>query len=313
MHPPVPDAFVATMRNVHGQRGVDWCRQLPALLRSLATQWDLALGPTYPLSYNYVCGATIRHSGSAVVLKTAPHNPEFVTEVAMLQHYNGRGAVPIRAVDYVNSAFLMTAADPGIRLVDALLTDDAQTHAAALLMQSSWAPFHGTVALPHLRGQATVLNSLTQTHPAAANRIGLTHVEAAIQRIQTLHRPAEDVTLHGDMHHENILQHGAGWVIIDPKGVIGNPAAECAAFLRNPARLLDSGIDIVALTIRRIDLLSSVLAIPAATIAGWNYGLMVLSAWWCYEDEQHIPARVLTYVDAFAHVAAHYDELEQKR
>ena len=312
MHPPVPDTFVATMRNIHGLRGVDWCRQLPAHLTTLAGQWDLVLGPHFPLSYNYVCSATIRHSGTAVVLKTAPHNPEFATEVAMLQHYNGHGAVDIHAVDYANSAFLMTAADPGTRLVDGHLTDDAQTHAAALLMQSSWSAYQGNVPLPTIWAQATVLTTLAQTNPAAVERIGLLHVDAAIALFQRLHRPAADVALHGDLHHENILRHGAGWVIIDPKGVIGNPAAECAAFLRNPARLLDSGVDIVALTIRRIELLSTVLAIPAATIAGWNYALMVLSAWWCYEEEQTVPARVLSYVDAFARVAVHYEAHHQK-
>jgi len=300
------------MRNVHGQRGVEWCTQLPAHLRTLARQWNLALGPHFPLRYNYVCSATIRASDTAVVLKTAPHNPEFATEVAMLQHYNGRGALHLHAVDHANAAFLMTAADPGTRLADGQISDDAQTHAAALLMQLSWATYSGDVPLPTLRGQTAVLTTLAQTHPAAVERIGRGHLDAAITLCQQLHRPAHDVALHGDLHHENILRHGAGWVVIDPKGVTCNPAAECAAFLRNPARLLDSGVDIVALTRRRIDLLSSVLAIPAPTIAGWNYALMVLSAWWCYEEEQRIPGRVAAYLDAFARVAAHYDALHQK-
>ena len=313
MNRHIPDSFIATMRNVHGQRGVGWCAQLPAPLRKLAHQWDLVLGPHFPLSYNYVCSATIRASDTPVVLKTAPHNPEFVTEVALLEQYSGRGALDLHAVDHTNAAFLMTAADPGTRLADGKITDDAQTHAAALLMQSSWAAYRGDVPLPTIRGQVTVLNTLAQTHPAAVECIGRGHIDTAITLSQLLHRPADDVALHGDLHHENILRHGAGWVIIDPKGVIGNPAAECAAFLRNPAHLLDSGIDIVALTKRRIEVLSSVLAIPAPTIAGWNYAIMVLSAWWCYEEEQRIPARVVTYVDAFARVAAQYEGLHQQR
>ena len=313
MNRHIPDTFIATMRNVHGQRGVEWCTQLPAHLRTLARQWNLALGPHFPLSYNYVCSATIRASDTAVVLKTAPHNPEFATEVAMLQHYNGRGALHLHAVDHANAAFLMTAADPGTRLADGQISDDAQTHAAALLMQSSWAAYRGDVPLPTIWGQVAVLNTLTQTHPAAVERIGRGHIDAAITLFQQLHRPAHDVALHGDLHHENILRHSAGWVIIDPKGVIGNPAAECAAFLRNPVRLLESGVDIVALTRRRIDLLSSILAIPAPTIAGWNYVLMVLSAWWCYEEAQTIPSRVCGYIDVFAQVAAHYGQQETQK
>lgn len=28
----------------------------------------------------------------------------------------------------------------------------------------------------------------------------------------------EEVVLHGDLHHENILRSGDGWVAVDPKG-----------------------------------------------------------------------------------------------
>lgn len=31
----------------------------------------------------------------------------------------------------------------------------------------------------------------------------------------------EQVVLHGDLHHENVLRSGGGWVAIDPNGVIG--------------------------------------------------------------------------------------------
>ncbi|ETZ04729.1 aminoglycoside phosphotransferase family protein [Holospora undulata] len=43
-----------------------------------------------------------------------------------------------------------------------------------------------------------------------------------------------DILLHGDLHHNNILQNADGWFVIDPKGVIGKPAYEVVAFIRNP-------------------------------------------------------------------------------
>ena len=43
-----------------------------------------------------------------------------------------------------------------------------------------------------------------------------------------------EVTMHGDLHHFNILSHGSGCLCIDAKGVIGDPAFEGAAFVRNP-------------------------------------------------------------------------------
>lgn len=41
--------------------------------------------------------------------------------------------------------------------------------------------------------------------------------------------------LHGDLHHENVLDFGArGWLAIDPKGLIGEPAYDVANLFCNP-------------------------------------------------------------------------------
>ena len=43
------------------------------------------------------------------------------------------------------------------------------------------------------------------------------------------------VPLHGDFHHENVLDAGPrGWLVIDPKGLIGERAFEFANLFRNP-------------------------------------------------------------------------------
>jgi hypothetical protein len=49
-----------------------------------------------------------------------------------------------------------------------------------------------------------------------------------------LETTTEYVALHGDLHHENILLSHRGWLLIDPKGLVGDPAFEAAAFIRNP-------------------------------------------------------------------------------
>jgi streptomycin 6-kinase len=40
--------------------------------------------------------------------------------------------------------------------------------------------------------------------------------------------------LHGDLHHDNILQGPRGWLAIDAKGLVGDPAYEFANAFRNP-------------------------------------------------------------------------------
>lgn len=44
--------------------------------------------------------------------------------------------------------------------------------------------------------------------------------------------------LYGELHHGNILQNDNDWLVIDPKGVIGGPAYEVAAFIKNPMSVL---------------------------------------------------------------------------
>jgi streptomycin 6-kinase len=302
MQHKLPVDFVTTMRNLYGARGDNWCQNLPLHLARLAAQWDLELGAPYVLRYNYVCRALQSQSGQQVVLKTAPDNPDFHTEVAMLRHYNGVGAISLIAADAKNAAMLLSAADPGTRLLESGLNDSQQTHIAAQLMRASFQPPTQRAPFPRIIDQAAVLTDLPARHPDAVRLIGADHHTAALHILSQQDPGA--TALHGDLHHENILKHDAGWIIIDPKGVIGVPAAECAAYLRNPGELLDSGIDVVALTVQRINIFAKILALPPQDIAAWNYALLVLSAWWCYEEAQTIPAHVRANLHASARVAA---------
>jgi streptomycin 6-kinase len=40
--------------------------------------------------------------------------------------------------------------------------------------------------------------------------------------------------LHGDLHHENLLEARRGWLAIDPKGLLGDPAYDVANMFYNP-------------------------------------------------------------------------------
>jgi hypothetical protein len=62
----------------------------------------------------------------------------------------------------------------------------------------------------------------------------------------------------------------------------------------------------VGLTIKRINIMSDMLQIPAQEIAMWNYAAMVMSAWWCFQADKSIDAIELTLVDGFYQVWQHY-------
>jgi streptomycin 6-kinase len=84
----------------------------------------------------------------------------------------------------------------------------------------------------------------------------------------------EEVVLHGDLHHENILRSDGGWVAIDPKGVIGEREYETGAFIRN--RGADAG--------RRADQLAETLGLDGGRIRLWSWAQAHLAAAWAAED-----------------------------
>lgn len=94
---------------------------------------------------------------------------------------------------------------------------------------------------------------------------------------------AEPVLLHGDLHHHNILQAHPGWAAIDPQGVVGEPAYETGALLRNPLlRVLKLPGKKLS---RRLDLLSEMLGHERERLRGWAWTQAVLAACWSRQDE----------------------------
>ncbi len=85
--------------------------------------------------------------------------------------------------------------------------------------------------------------------------------------------------LHGDLHHENILPDESGeYNAIDPKGVWGDPAFECVAFMRNPIATLSSVADLPELLAERIEFFSTALNLDAYRIWAWAYADITLSS-----------------------------------
>ena len=69
---------------------------------------------------------------------------------------------------------------------------------------------------------------------AATQQSGI-FIQAAEVARELLKTPQEEVILHGDIHHENILDFGdRGWLAIDPKGLFGERYYDYANIFCNP-------------------------------------------------------------------------------
>jgi streptomycin 6-kinase len=92
--------------------------------------------------------------------------------------------------------------------------------------------------------------------------------------------------LHGDFHHDNILAATREpWLVIDPKGVIGDPGYDLGAFLYNPWPGLQEMPNPGRVIARRVDQLAEGLGMERARVRGWGIAQAVLSACWSAEGD----------------------------
>lgn len=279
--------FAQTIAEVHGPAGAAWLADLPALLHACAKRWGLALGAPFALSYNYVAPAT-RADGTHAVLKLGVPNPELSGETAALRHYAGRGCARLLDADPAGGALLIERLLPGTSLA-ALEDDQAATRVAAGVMRALWQPppaEHSFVSVARWGLGFGRLRARFGGGPGPLPEPLVARAEALFAEL--LASSAAPALLHGDLHHDNILAaERAPWLAIDPKGVVGEPAYEVGAFLRNPIERVLRAPNPTRLLARRIAIFAEELGFERSRLAGWGFAQAVLSAWWSIEDHGH--------------------------
>lgn len=293
--PALPPTFTRTIHELYGERGERWLANLPGLLAACARRWSLAIAPPFPnLTYNYVAPAA-RADGVEVVLKVGPPNPELLTEIAALRGYDGRGSVRLLDADPEWGALLLERLRPGVPLTT-VAGDEAATLIAAQVMRQLWRPAPPDHAFPTVARWAAGLQRLRQTFAGGVGPFPAGLVATAENLFaELLPSMAEPVLLHGDLHHDNILQaQRQPWLALDPKGVVGEPAYELGALLRNPQPQLLAYPEPARILARRVDLLAEFFGLARERIIGWGVAQAVLSAWWSYEDHGHGWAPAMT-------------------
>jgi streptomycin 6-kinase len=162
-------------------------------------------------------------------------------------------------------AALLERALPGTRLRD--VSEEAATDAAANVMRALWRPPAADPPFPTVRDWGRLLSG-----------------RAAGLFAELCDSMADPVVLHGDLHHDNILRAGGGWLAIDPKGVVGERAYEPGALLRNPWPGLLDAPDPAGVLRRRSARLAEALDLDVGRVRAWAYAQAELSAVWCVQD-----------------------------
>jgi streptomycin 6-kinase len=279
--------FTQRILRVYGEDGHHWLQSLPIIMDEIASSWDVRIKPPFQnLSMNYVAPA-ILSDGSEAVLKVGVPNSELALEIAALKAFNGFGAVKLLESDQELGALLLERLRPGEPLIQ--MGDDEHATAVAIMvirqLQScsvkhvsfpsvaDW--FHGFQRLRDMFGGETgpIPNELIEKAEGLSQDL-ITSMEAS-------------VLLHGDLHHWNILSsEREQWLAIDPKGVIGEPAYETGAWLRNPFPGILEMANPESVISRRIDQFSNDLGYDRERIVGWGFTQAVLASSWSFQDRE---------------------------
>ena len=224
---PIPEAFARKQAAVHGAAGHAWLARLPGILVDCARRWDLTLGPPLPdLTWHYAAAAA-RADGTPVVVKACSPTGEFARQVAALRLCAGRGAARLLAEAPEHEAMLLEHLLPGTPL-GGVTDDEAATTIAIGVMWEYWRPVPADHPFPSVAGWADEFERLRRHLGGHGDpRLAALVAEARYLFGELLASAAPPVVLHGDLHHGNILAAGPrGWLAIDPKGLVGEPACE---------------------------------------------------------------------------------------
>lgn len=294
----LPSAFISTIQNTFQEDGYAFLKALPGMIAEASRRWDLSeIQPVPALSYHFVAFA--QRGDEEVVLKMGVPDRELKSEMAALHLFNGQGACKL--LDYEEEKYwmLLERLKPGVML--ATLEDDEEaTSIAADVMQKIWRPAPEDDGFIRLSDWFRGFERLRARFGGGTGPLN----ERLVARAEGLAKEFlaenhQSVLMHGDFHHYNILSSERGWLVIDPKGVIGPACYEVGPLLLNPWGELLGKTDYRGMTKRRIDILHERLGFERERILGWGLAHAVLSAWWSIEEHGN-----WRYAAAFAEMIA---------
>jgi len=211
----------------------------------LPTNWRLSDPALIADTFSSRIWRVTREDGTFAVVKALKDFDDYEDELRgahLLDWRDGVGMVKLLAVE--GKTMLLEYADG--RLLTQELNEKGDRHAteiAAEVMAAIHSPSERPAPpdLQPLRERFTALfNKARFDRNAGGKSI---YIEAAEVAEALLANPYSEKPLHGDLHHDNILMSGRGWLAIDPKGVLGDPAFDAANLFYNPVDRLDLAME----------------------------------------------------------------------
>lgn len=219
------------------------------------------------------------------VAKLTPAGDEERAGFAVQQWWRGRGAAHVYA--YSGQAIVLERAEGrrSLATMSLRLSVADDDHALRLLCQTvsrlheqRESPPVGAVSLDHWFGELF----------ERADDLGGAYLRGADIAAELLNEQGDTVLLHGDVHHNNVLDFDSrGWLAIDPKGLVGAREFDYVNMLCNPSRSRAAEPKRLA---RRVATVALASGMDAQSLVRWTIAWTALSATWFTTGEDHSEA-----------------------
>jgi streptomycin 6-kinase len=211
------------------------------------------------------------------ILKVSSEHEE-IRGGALMEWWAGEGAAQVLARE--DTAILLERAT-GTESLAEMVREGDDDEATRLLCQCA-AALHS--ARPKLPPDTLVpLDVWFRALGTAADREGGIFARALPLAQELLDVPRDIVVLHGDFHHDNILDFGdRGWLAIDPKGLLGERDFEFANLFRNP----DAETALAKGRMKRqIEIVAAEAFVDPNRLLKWIFVYAALGAAWSIESK----------------------------
>ena len=261
------------------------------LFNTWLNRWGLTPdGEPFETHTSQLLPVVVVKDGQKAILKITDDDSERIG-CELMVWWNGNGAAKVLA--HAAGAILLERATGTESLADMSWTgNDAQAcriicHAASRLHLSRNASTPALTPLHHW---------FRDLAPAAKKHGGiLTRCDSVANVL--LSSPHDEVVLHGDLHHGNILDFGTrGWLAIDPKGLVGERGFDYANIFTNPDLAEPTrpvAIEPEIFT-QRVNIVSEIARIERQRLLMWIVAWCGLSSVWFLQegDSATVPLRI---------------------
>lgn len=227
-------------------------------------------------------------SGGRPAMLKISHEQDELLGGALLDWWDGQGAAQVYARE--GEALLIERATGSCSLAD--MARSGQDDQASRILCAVADELHRerTRPLPHLTPLTVWFREL---QPAAETHGGI--LMRSYQAATDLLADQRQITpLHGDLHHDNVLDFGPrGWLAIDPKHIIGERVFDFANIFTNPD-LSDPSRPVATLPgvfARRLRVVSESARLEPERLLKWILAWTGLSAAW-YLGDNHPDAAI---------------------